>query len=366
MPPIIRPATSADLPSLLGLEQQFAGDRLSRASFRRLLRSLSAELWLAEEDGVVLGDAVVLFRRGFKSARLYSLVVDPAARGRGIGAALLEAVSDAARRRGCVSLRLEVREDNHAALTLYRRAGFAETTRIEDYYQDGAPALRMRKRLASGTPTLRDIPFYRQTLDFTCGPAALMMAMEALGYRGKLDRTLEVTLWREATTVFLLSGHGGCSAFGLALAALRRGFRVRVVSDGAVPFVDSVRSADKKEVIDLVHRQFVNEIAEREGVMEVGPVDAEVARDAVIEGGVPLVLVSGYRLYREKVPHWVVVTGFDDEHLYVNDPYVVQGSPLADGIDLPLPRDGFAALARYGKSRHRSMLVVYPPGSSAR
>ena len=27
---------------------------------------------------------------------------------------------------------------------------------------------------------------------------------------------------------------------------------------------------------------------------------------------VPLVLVSGYRLYAERQPHWVVVTGFDD------------------------------------------------------
>lgn len=358
--PTVRRATPDDLPGLLGLELQFSEERMSRRSLRRLLRSLSAELWVAEQDGRILGDAVVLFRRGLKSARLYSLVVDSAARGRGIGGALLAAVEAAARRRGCVGLRLEVREDNRAAQALYRRDGFEEVARLEGYYADGCAALRMRKRLVSGTPLLIDVPFYRQTLDFTCGPAALMMALRTLGFSEPLDRALEVALWREATTVFMLSGHGGCSAFGLAVAALQRGFGVRVVSDGGVPFLDSVRIPDKKEVIRLVHEGFLGQIAELGGIVEVGTVDVDGVGRALAEGGVPLLLISGYRFYGEKVPHWVVVTGFDDEHLYLNDPYVVPGSPFADGVDLPLPISSFAAVARFGKARHRSMLVVYP------
>ena len=45
-----------------------------------------------------------------------------------------------------------------------------------------------------------------------------------------LDKTFEPTriqemqLWREATTIFMAAGHGGCSGQGLALAATRRGF----------------------------------------------------------------------------------------------------------------------------------------------
>ena len=34
-----------------------------------------------------------------------------------------------------------------------------------------------------------------------------------------LDRTLELRVWREATTIFMTSGHGGCGPDGLALAA---------------------------------------------------------------------------------------------------------------------------------------------------
>jgi hypothetical protein len=67
---------------------------------------------------------------------------------------------------------------------------------------------------------LRRLPHYRQTTDFTCGPASLMMAMKTLAPQTKIDRGLELQLWREANTIFMgpSGGHGGCSALGLALA----------------------------------------------------------------------------------------------------------------------------------------------------
>jgi len=41
-----------------------------------------------------------------------------------------------------------VRIDNAGAIALYRREGFAGTGREENYYEDGAAALRFEKRLA--------------------------------------------------------------------------------------------------------------------------------------------------------------------------------------------------------------------------
>jgi hypothetical protein len=35
-----------------------------------------------------------------------------------------------------------------------------------------------------------------------------------------------------------------------------------------------------------------------------------------------LVLISSYRIYGERFPHWVVVTGFDAHYIYVHDPLV--------------------------------------------
>ena len=42
-------------------------------------------------------------------------------------------------------VRLEAREDNFRALRLYESAGYARFARVDGYYEDGAPALRLEK-----------------------------------------------------------------------------------------------------------------------------------------------------------------------------------------------------------------------------
>jgi ribosomal protein S18 acetylase RimI-like enzyme len=44
-------------------------------------------------------------------------------------------------------LRLEVRIDNKRAIALYEKNGYARFDEIEDYYEDGATAVRMEKGL---------------------------------------------------------------------------------------------------------------------------------------------------------------------------------------------------------------------------
>src|SRR5690606_39421375 len=107
LPIWVRRALRSDLDALAELEQAFPGDRMARSSFARLLARDSAEVWVAELGGQVVGDAVVLFRRGFDSARLYSMVVDQRFRGRGIARSLLEAAEEGARARGVGGMRLE-------------------------------------------------------------------------------------------------------------------------------------------------------------------------------------------------------------------------------------------------------------------
>ena len=356
---LVRRATKGDLEALDGLERSFPGDRLKRSSLSRLLGRDSAELWVAEASGRVVGDAVVLFRKGFVSARLYSLVVRPESRRQGVARSLLARAEAGARERGAVAMRLEVREDNRTAIALYEKFGYEVVGRTADYYQDHSDALRMQKRFAAGGAVVQAVPYYPQSLEFTCGPAALMMAMRHHGYPVPLERWLELALWREATTIFMLSGHGGCSAHGLAVAALRRGFRATVVTrDAEVPFLDSVRSDDKKDVIRIAHRTFERELRDLGGRVELRDVTDRDVVEALKRGALPLVMLSGYRLYAEKVPHWVVVTGFDADHLYLHDPFIPDGAGRADSVHLPLRRDAFEAVSRFGRRRHRAMVVV--------
>src|SRR5699024_4745643 len=142
------------------------------------------------------------------------------------------------------------------------RLGYKQFGELADYYEDHMDGLRLEKILTPDlNPELLRVPFYEQTLDFTCGPSALMMAMKALRPELILDRKLELRIWREATTIFMTSGHGGCGPYGLALSAWHRGFDVEVYVKAEEAFLlDSVRSAEKKEVMRLVQEDMLEEL----------------------------------------------------------------------------------------------------------
>jgi ribosomal protein S18 acetylase RimI-like enzyme len=81
------------------------------------------------------------------TAHIAQVAVDPAARGRGTGAALLQAASGAARALGARRVTLLVSESNAAARSLYARVGFTPAS-VFLYGQRG-PAPR---RLADVRP----------------------------------------------------------------------------------------------------------------------------------------------------------------------------------------------------------------------
>lgn len=144
----IRKGRPVDLDGVDAIERSsFTVDRFARRNFGRLLASKSAELMLAECDGAAIGYVLLLFRKGAKAARLYSLAASPDARGKGTGAKLVQAAAQRAIKKGCDRLRLEVRRSNVAAISLYRRAGFSELEIMPAYYVDGEDALRMEMRL---------------------------------------------------------------------------------------------------------------------------------------------------------------------------------------------------------------------------
>jgi ribosomal protein S18 acetylase RimI-like enzyme len=343
--------------------ESFESDRLTRRQFRYMVTRARARALLAEDAaGSLLGYVLVLFSKGTSVARLYSIAVDWEARGQGVGRALVGAAEAAAWEQDRAYMRLEIRRDNLASQALFEGLGYRRFGILSDYYEDHMEALRYEKALAPGLmPVLQRVPYYEQTLDFTCGSSSLMMAMQALKPHLVLDRKLELRIWREATTIFMTSGHGGCGPFGLALAAHRRGFEVEVyVNSPGAPLVDSVRSPEKKEVMRLVHEDMQQEI-QRLGI----PVHYEsLGLGALAErfdaGAVPMVLISSYRIYQEKFPHWVVVTGLDKHFVYVHDPFVdyERGEVPLDSMNMPIQREEFGRMSRYGRAGLQAVVLV--------
>ena len=361
---MIRPATGADISTLVDIENRsFESDRFNRRTFRYLLsKANAATLVEVGENGRVRGYAMVLFTRGTSLARLYSIAVAPDARGAGIGATLMGAAEETAVDRDAAYMRLEVRADDPATQVFYEKRGYRRFAVQEHYYEDEADAVRMEKSLLlRPDPKLIRVPYYAQRLDFTCGPAAVLMAMHALDPTVPMNQTAELRMWRESTTIYMTSGHGGCSPEGLALAVHRRGFDAELfVSDKGVMFVDSVRSEAKKEVIRLVQKDFRSQLRETPIPVVFRPLTLEAMRKKFDAGGIPVVLISSYRIDREKSPHWVVVTGFDERHVYLHDPSVdeEEDKKPIDCMQIPVLQSDFARMARYGRSQQKAALVI--------
>jgi putative acetyltransferase len=79
-------------------------------------------------------------------AEVKSMFTDPAARGAGVGAALMAALDAAARAEGLAWLRLETGDDLYPAHRLYERHGFTRCGPFGDY-AEGPHSVFMEKRL---------------------------------------------------------------------------------------------------------------------------------------------------------------------------------------------------------------------------
>lgn len=358
----VRRADVDDLDELVRIEgASFETDRISRRSFRDLLRSPTAILLVAEDEGAILGDALVLFRKGTAAARLYSIAVDPPARGRGLATVLLVAAEQAAYEGGCLQLRLEVGVDNHAARALYCRAGYREVQSLPAYYEDGSDAIRLARTLRGAAPAGAAPPYYAQTTEFTCGPACLMMALAHFEPTFAPDPVEEVRLWREATMIFMSSGLGGCGPYGMAVALAERGLRPEVhVSEEGPLLLQTVGTAEKRRVMRLAQHDFRARAEALKIPVHFHFPDVGWLADRLEGGALAALLISGNRMFGKRVPHWVLAYAGDDAHVMVHDPWVEEKrfESATDAAAIPIPHRELDRMWRWGKTALRALVLI--------
>ncbi|MDF0752464.1 GNAT family N-acetyltransferase/peptidase C39 family protein [Marinobacter sp. 71-i] len=362
-----RHTTGDDLDALVKLENRcFTEDRISRRSFRRFLDMPRDRLIVAVAGEELVGYCLVLMSAATRLARIYSVAVSPSERGRNIGEQLVREAEAAAVDAGRIVMRLEVREDNTPAIRLYQRLGYRQFGTYRDYYEDHGTALRFERRILFYAPSQEfpAVPYYPQTTEFSCGPAALIMAMATLDESQPMTTLEELKLWREATTIFMLAGHGGCGPHGLALAAWHRGFHASayISTEGAL-FKDTVRNDDKKRVLELVHEGFLHDIGQTGIELHHDPLTLDGMQAALHDGRVPVILISTWQLNRSRVPHWVTVCAMDDQFVYLHDPEIDTdiGETVADKQYLPVDRRVFGRMSRYGKNQPLQAAVIVGP-----
>lgn len=132
--PAVRALFKAYIDSLrqdFGLDLGFQNVEAELAALPGAYAPPQGALLLAELEGTVVGLAAMR-PLPCGSAEMKRMYLRPAARGRGVGRALAEAIVAAARAGGYRRIRLDTQRDFGAAVALYRSLGFAETARYND------------------------------------------------------------------------------------------------------------------------------------------------------------------------------------------------------------------------------------------
>jgi ribosomal-protein-alanine N-acetyltransferase len=147
---LIKPMSVEDLEEVIGIESESFDQSWSCESFRsELEKNHLAKYLVACKDGKVIGYGgmwVVL-----DEAHLTTLAVEKEWRRRGVGKALLHALTDHAAESGAVRMTLEVRPSNIAARRLYEEFGFTVRGVRKKYYLT-EDALFMIKEGLTGMP----------------------------------------------------------------------------------------------------------------------------------------------------------------------------------------------------------------------
>lgn len=99
-----------------------------------------------DESGALLGYGGMAVKDGGAYGEIKRMFVDPSARGRGIGRAILTALEQDARQRALPLLRLETGTLQPEAHALYRAFGYSECPIFGDY-RDGGMNIFMEKAL---------------------------------------------------------------------------------------------------------------------------------------------------------------------------------------------------------------------------
>lgn len=106
------------------------------AWFRERLETPPAALWIAEDEGSVVGYVVAFFydrpdnpfRQTRRWCEIDQIAVDPASRRRGVGRSLMRAALDEARVRGFLEVELSTWAFNTEAHAMFRSLGFEVRT----------------------------------------------------------------------------------------------------------------------------------------------------------------------------------------------------------------------------------------------
>ena len=145
---LIERISLTDLNDLMEIENACFGiDAFSRRQMLYLITQSKGIFLIAKHNNQIAGYVLLITSHRHNTGRIYSIAVSPQHRGKGIGEMLLDEAMKFVRNTGLKGIFLEVRTDNDAAISLYKKKGFVKRALKLSYYEDGADGYSMVIRL---------------------------------------------------------------------------------------------------------------------------------------------------------------------------------------------------------------------------
>ena len=145
----IENASIQHLDTLWEIEKKcFEAEAFTKEQIAQLLKSYSSIGLVARLNSEIVGFIIgAIYREGRAlSGHILTIDVLPEHRRKGIGLKLLQEMEKIFKEKNIKTCCLEVREDNIAALALYRKLGYVEVGKLKNYYRS-ANGVYLRKVL---------------------------------------------------------------------------------------------------------------------------------------------------------------------------------------------------------------------------
>jgi len=149
MPIIIEDASITNLDRLYEIEIEcFEREAFTKQQIAHLLTDYNSISLVAKVNGEIIGFIIgmVYFERNSLVGHILTIDVSPTYRRKGIAKRLLQEIEKIFKEKRVKACRLEVREDNIAALSLYQKLGYKKVARLKNYYGN-AHGVYLRKDL---------------------------------------------------------------------------------------------------------------------------------------------------------------------------------------------------------------------------
>lgn len=145
----IETATIKHLDTLYQIEEQcFSEEAFTKRQIAYLLTDYNTIALAAKISNEIAGFIIAQVETDdIEFGHIITLNIPPKYRRRGIATKLLHETENILKQRGISECRLEVREDNNAAIKLYHKLGYRIVSKLERYYGKRKHGLYLKKSL---------------------------------------------------------------------------------------------------------------------------------------------------------------------------------------------------------------------------